>query len=88
MTNYSSRDMSIHDDVDLIKALQTPRPKLNFQVGDSQIETRRELVKIFDAETQIPNRDALLAPPDLLMKKISKLPRVEDHIAPPKRVDP
>ena len=32
-------------------------------------------------------RDALPTPPDSLMKKRTKLPRVEDQTAPPPRVD-
>ena len=63
MTGYSSIDMAIYADVDLEKALQTSRPESTFQVGDSQLKVIRELAKIFDAETIIPNRDALTTPP-------------------------
>ena len=61
--NYSSRDIVIHADADLEKALQTPRPESSFQVGDSQLKSIRELSKIFDTETKIPNRDTLPTPP-------------------------
>ena len=57
-------------------------------MGDAQIKEISELAQIFYAETKIPNRDALLTPPELLMKKRTKLPRVEDQISPPPRVDP
>ena len=88
ITNYSTRDMAIHAAADLSKALQTPRPESHFEVGDAQIKAIRELAQIFDAETKIPNRYALPTPPDSLMKKRTKLPRVEDQTAPPPRVDP
>ena len=42
---------------------------------------------MFDADTKIPNRDALPTPPDLLMKKRTKLPGVKDQTDPPPRVD-
>ena len=57
-------------------------------MGDAQLKAIRELAKIFDAETKIPNRDALPTPPDSLMNKRTKIPRVEDQTAPPTRVDP
>ena len=57
-------------------------------MGKAQLKSIRELSHIFDAVTRIPNRYALPTPPDLLMKKIAKLPRVEDQTAPPPRVDP
>ena len=60
--NYSTRDMSIHAAADLAKALQTPRPESHFQVRDDQHKAIRELSQIFDAETKIPNRDALPPP--------------------------
>ena len=88
MPNYSTRDMAINSAADLEKALQTPRPELPFKVGDTQIKAIRELAQIFDAETEIPNRYALPTSPDSLMKKRTKLPRVEDQTAPPPRVDP
>ena len=80
--------MAIHAAADLEKSLQTPRPESPFQVGDAQLKAIRELSHIFDAETKIPNRYALTPPPDSLMKKRTKLPRVEDHTAPPPRLDP
>ena len=80
--------MAIHAAADLAKALQTPRLESPFQVGDSQLGAINELANIFDAETKIPNRDALPTPPNLLMKKNNKLPRVEDQTAPPPGVDP
>ena len=86
--NYSTRYMAIHAAAYLAKALQTPRPESPFQVGDAQLKSIRELFHIFDAETKIPNRDALPTPPDLLMNKRTKLPRVEDQTVPPPRVDP
>ena len=43
---------------------------------------------IFDAETKIPNRDALPTPLDSLMNKRTKIPRVKYQTAPPPRVDP
>ena len=88
MPNYSTRDISIHDAVYLAKALQIPRPESPFQVGDAQLKAIRELAQIFDAETKIPNRDALPIPPDLLTKKMTKLPRVEYQTSLPPRVDP
>ena len=57
--NYSSRYMAIHAAADMAKALQKIRPESHFQVGDSQLEAIRELANIFDADTKIPNRDAL-----------------------------
>ena len=57
-------------------------------MGDAQLKAIRKLSQIFDAETKIPDRDALPTPPDSLMKKRTKLPRVEDHTDPPPRVDP
>ena len=86
--NYSTIDMDIHAAADLAKSLQTPRPESPFQLGDAQIKAIRELSQIFDSDTKIPNRDVLPTPPDSLMKKITKLPRVEDQIAPPPRVYP
>ena len=62
ITSYSSIDMAIHADVDLEKALQTPRPESPFRVGDSQLKVIRELAKIFDAGAIIPNRYALTTP--------------------------
>ena len=56
-------------------------------MGDSQLKVIRELAKIFDTETIIPTRDALTTPPSPLMKKSSKIPRVEDQTAPTPRVD-
>ena len=88
MTNYSTRDMTIHAAADIEKYLQTPRPESHFQVGDAQLKAIRELSQIFVAETKIPNRDALPTPPDSLTKKRTKLPMVEDQKAPPPRVDP
>ena len=63
MPNYSSIYMDIHPDADLSKALQIPRPESPFQVGDAQLKAIRELAKIFDAETKIPNRDEFPTPP-------------------------
>ena len=88
MSNYSTRDMAIHADADLAKALQTPRTESPFQVGDAQLKAIRELANIFDADTKILNRDALPALPDSLMKKRTKLPRLEDQTTPPPTVDP
>ena len=62
MPNYITRDMAIHAAADLAKALQTPTPESPFQVGDAQLKAIRELSQIFDAETKIPNRDALSTP--------------------------
>ena len=53
----------IHADVDIAKALQTPRPNSLSQVGDAEIKAIRELATIFDAEAKIPNTDALPTPP-------------------------
>ena len=55
---------------------------------DSQLKAIRKLARIFDAETKIPNRDALPNPQDSLMKKSTKLPRVKTQTAPPPRMDP
>ena len=68
--------------------MQAPIPESPFQLRDTQLIAKRELANIFDAETKIPNRDALLTPTDLLTKNRDKLPRVEDQIVPPRRVDP
>ena len=57
-------------------------------MGDAQLKAIRELSNIFDAETKIPNRYALLTPPDSLMKKRTKLPRVEDQTTPHPGMDP
>ena len=65
MPNYSKRDMAIHAAADLAKAFQTPRPESPFQVEDAQLKAIRELSQIFDAETKIPNKDALPPPPRL-----------------------
>ena len=65
MPNYSTRYMAIHATADLAKSLQTPRPESPFQVGDAQLKAIRELSQIFDADTKIPNRDALPPPPRL-----------------------
>ena len=78
MPNYISRYMAIHAAADLSKALQTPSTESPFQVGGAQIKSIRELYNIFDAETKIPNRDALPIPLDSLMNNSIKLPRVED----------
>ena len=86
--NYSTRDMAIHDAADLATALQTPRQESPSQVGDAQLQAIRELSHIFDTETKIPKSDALFTPPDSLMKKRTKLPRVEDYTSPTPRVDP
>ena len=67
--NYNSRYMSIHSAADLEKALQIPSPESYFQVGDSQLKAIRGLANIFDAETKIPNRDALPTPPRLSNKE-------------------
>ena len=80
--------MAIHDATNMSKTLQTPRPEPPFQVGYSQFKAIRELTKIFYAETKIPNRDTMRTTPDPLMKKSTKLPRVEDQTPPPPRVDP
>ena len=61
--NYSTREMSIHAAADLAKVLQKPNPESPFQVGDTQLKAIRGLSHIFDAETKIPNRDALNPPP-------------------------
>ena len=68
--------MAIHAAADLAKDLQTPRPESPFQVGDSKLKAIRGLVKILDAETKTPNRDALPTPPYPLTRKSNKLPRV------------
>ena len=86
MLNYSSIDMAIHAAADLAKSFQKPRPESPFRAGDPQLKAIRELVKLFDAETKIADRDTLPTLPALLMKKSSKLPRVEDQVSPPPRV--
>ena len=53
-----------------------------------EVSSSSLLAKIFDAETKIPNRDALPNPPSSIIKKSTKLPRAEDQTAPPPRVDP
>ena len=50
MPKYSTRDIAIHDAVDLAKSLQTPRSESPFQVGESQLKAIRELANIFDVE--------------------------------------
>ena len=86
--NYSTRDMAIHDAADIAKELQTPRPESPFKVGDAQLKSIRQLSQIFYAETKISNRDTLPTPPDSLMKKMTKLPRVEYQTALSPRVYP
>ena len=88
ITNYSSIDTTIHAAADLENALPKSKPESSFQVGDAQLKAIIELAKIFNAETKIPNRDALPTPPDSLMKKRTKLPKVEYQTDPPPRVDP
>ena len=56
-------------------------------MGYSQLKSIRELAKIFDSETKIPNRDEMPNPPPPLIKKSSELPKVEDQTAPHPRVD-
>ena len=80
--------MAIYAAVDLTNSSQTPRPESPFQVGDSQLKAIRELAKIFDAETKIPNRDSLPIHLSQKTNNISKLPKVEDQMYPPQRVDP
>ena len=80
--------MAIHADAHLAKALQKTSLESPFQVGDSQIKAIRWLANIFDSETKIPNMDKLPTPLAPLMKKSSKLPKVEYKTAPPPRVDP
>ena len=88
MPNYSSRDMAIDAAADLAKFFQTPRPESPFQLRDSQLKAKRELAKIFDSKNKIPNKDALPPPPpDLLIKKSTKIPRVKDQTSLPPRVD-
>ena len=79
--------MATHAAADMAKSLKTPRLESPFQVGDSQLKVIRESANIFDAETKIPNRDALTTPPVPLTKKSSKLPRVGDHTDPPPLAD-
>ena len=86
--NYNTRDMGTHAAADLSKASKTPSPESHFQVGDNQLKSIKELDQIFDVETKIPNMDALPTPPDSLMKKRTKLPRVEDNTAPYPGDDP
>ena len=88
ITNYSLRYMAINDAADLAMVLQTLMTESFFQVGDYQLKAISLLAKIFDAKTQIPNRDVLPTAPSLLIKKISKLPRMEYQTAPSLRVDP
>ena len=88
MPNYSTRDMATHAAAYIAKALQTPRPESPFQVVDDQLKEIRELSQTFDAETKIPKRYALPTPPDLLINKRTKLPRLEDQTSPTPRVDP
>ena len=77
MPNYSSRYMAIHAAADLAKYSQTTSQESPFQVGDSQFKVIRELAKIFDADNKIPNRDSLPTQPEPLMKKSTKLPRMD-----------
>ena len=65
--DYSSRDMAIHAAAELAKALQTPRLESPFHSGESQLKSIMKLAKILDAETKIPNRDALPTPSAPLM---------------------
>ena len=55
--------MAIRDAADTAKALQTLRPESPFQVGDAKLKTIRGLANIFDAETEMPNRDTQPIPP-------------------------
>ena len=79
--------MADHTAADLSKSLQTSSLESPFQVGESQLKAIRKLETNIYAETKIPNKDALPTPPSPLMKKSSKLPRVEDQTAPPPRED-
>ena len=85
MPNLISRDMAIHAAADLANALKTTETAYPFQVGDAQFKAIRKLANIFETETKIPNRDALPNPHDSIMKKGTKLPRVEDQTYPPTR---
>ena len=44
--DYSTIDMAIHAAADIEKALQTPRPESPFQVGETQLQSIRELSQI------------------------------------------
>ena len=57
-------------------------------MGEAQLKAIRELANIFDADTKIPNRDALPTLLDLLMNNSTKLLRVEDQTNPPPKVGP
>ena len=57
-------------------------------MGDAHVKAIKELAHIFDAETKIPNKYALPAPPELITRKSAKIPRLEDQTAQPPRVDP
>ena len=84
MSNFSSSDMAIYAAADMAKALQKPFPESPFHVGESQIKYIRGLAKTFDAEIQLPNRDALPTPtPYPLIKQSSKIPKVKYQTAPP-----
>ena len=85
--NHSSRDIAIRAAKNMRKSLQTHRTESPFQVGIPQLKAIRVLANILYAKTQIPNRYALSTPPVSLMKKISKLTRVEDKTAPTPRAD-
>ena len=49
MLNFSSGDITICAAADLAKALQTPRPKSPFQLGDYKLKEIMELDKKIDA---------------------------------------
>ena len=86
--NYSTIDMAIHAATNLAKALQTPRQESPFQVWDAQLKVIRRLTHMLMQRLKSQTGMHYPPPPDLLTKKRTKIPRVEDQTAPPPRVDP
>ena len=72
-TNFSYRDIAIHADAYLKKALKKPRPESTFQVGESKIKIIRKSSKCFDEPIQLSNRDAPPTLPSPLRKVALKL---------------
>ena len=70
------------------KILANTQARITFSSGGCPTPSNKGIISDFDTETKIPKSDALLTPPDSLMKKRTKLPRVEYQTAPLPRVDP
>ena len=70
------------------KILAIIQTRINFLSGSLLTQSNKGIIKYFYAKNKIPNRDAMPTPPAPLMKKRSKLPRVENQMAPPPKFYP